>query len=155
MASIFDKWNTMVDGEALAKDVKEAAENSGDYPEIPYGTYEVKVEKMEMVECKSEKHKGEPMLKIQFRIVSGDYNNNCIFMNQLLMNPYSIHNTCELLRDMCSGVVVEFDGNYSHFNDTIMDVMEAIDGNLEFALKYDVNDKGYNTYHIDEVFEVE
>lgn len=154
MASIFDKWNQSIDGEALAKDVKEAAANSGEYEEIPHGKYEVKVEKMELAECKSEKNKGMPMIKVQFRIVGDNYNNACIFMNNLLVQPFAIHMVCEFLRSLDSGVNVEFDGNYSHFNDTIMDVMEAIDGKLEYLLDYSQNKKGYNQYRVEEVFEV-
>ena len=31
MSTIFDKWNKEIDGDALKKDVKEAAENGGSY----------------------------------------------------------------------------------------------------------------------------
>jgi len=151
--SIFDKWNKQIDGEALKQDVKEAAENGGSYEEVPFGTYEVKVEKIELKECGSEKHKGEPMIAIWFKILNGQYKNSMIFMNQLLTQGFQIHIVNELLRSMDTGIDVEFDGNYEHYNNTILDVFEAT-GNLEFVLKYSESKKGYPVFKIEEVFEV-
>ena len=151
--SIFDKWNKNIDGEALKKDVQEAAENGGSYEEVPYGTYEVKVEKMELKECGSEKHKGEPMISIWFKIVAGDKKGSLIFMNQLLTQGFQIHIVNELLRSMETDVEVEFDGNYEHYNNAILDVFEASQS-LEFVLKYSESKKGYPVFKIEDVFEV-
>lgn len=152
--SIFDKWNKSVDGEALKQDVKTAAEGgSGSYEEVPFGTYEVKVEKMELKECGSEKHKGEPMISIWFKILNGQYKNSMIFMNQLLTQGFQIHIVNEMLRSMDTGVDVEFDGNYEHYNNTILDVLEG-SANLEYVLKYSESKKGYPVFKIEEVFEV-
>jgi len=153
MSTIFDKWNKNIDGEALKKDVKEAAENGGNYEEVPYGTYEVKVDKMELKECGSEKHKGEPMISIWFKIINGDKKGSLIFMNQLLTQGFQIHIVNELLRSMDTGVDVEFDGNYEHYNNTILDVFEACQS-LEFVLKYSESKKGYPVFKIEDVFEV-
>ena len=73
--SIFDKWDKNVDTEGLQKDIAEAEANGGqgDYREVPVGTYEVKIDKMEIKECGSEKHAGEPMFTVQFRILEGDF----------------------------------------------------------------------------------
>ena len=151
--SIFDKWNKEIDGDALKKDVKEAAENGGgNYEEVPYGTYEVKVDKMELKECGSEKHKGEPMISIWFKIIAGEKKGSLIFMNQLLTQGFQIHIVNELLRSMESGVDVEFDGNYEHYNNTILDVFEAC-ANLEFVLKYSESKRGYPMFKIEDVFE--
>lgn len=151
--SIFDKWNKEIDGAALQKDVQEAAENGKQFEEVPKGTYEVKVEKMEIVECKSEKHKGEPMLSIWFKIVAGQRKDSLIFMNQLLVEGFQIHIANELMRSMDTGVAIEFDGNYEHYNNTILDVLEAC-ANLEFVLEYGESKKGYPTFKITDVFEV-
>ena len=50
--SVFDKWNKAIDVEGLAKDTKEVEANggTGEYAEIPVGTYEIKIEKMELKE---------------------------------------------------------------------------------------------------------
>ena len=151
--SIFDKWNKNVDGEALKKDVQAAAEGSQQYEEVPYGTYEVKVEKMELKECGSEKHKGEPMISIWFKVITGQNKGGMIFMNQLLTQGFQIHIVNELLRSMETDVDVEFDGNYEHYNNMILDVLEACD-KLEFVLKYSESKKGYPTFKIEDVFEV-
>ena len=53
MASIFDKWNKSFDVEGLKKDIEEAdkgQQNGGDYREVPVGTYECKIEKLELKE---------------------------------------------------------------------------------------------------------
>ena len=63
----FSKFNKAVDLEALKHDIQEAEENggSGDYKDVPTGTYEVKIEKMEIKESK----KGDPMLSVWFKIL--------------------------------------------------------------------------------------
>lgn len=90
--SIFDKWDKNVDTEGLQKDIAEAEANGGqgDYREVPVGTYEVKIDKMEIKECGSEKHAGEPMFTVQFRILEGDFENSCLFMNQLITEGWQI-----------------------------------------------------------------
>jgi len=151
--SIFDKWNKNVDGEALKKDVQAAAEGSQQFEEVPYGTYEVKVEKMELKECGSDAHKGEPMISIWFKIITGERKGSLIFMNQLLTQGFQIHIVNELLRSMETDVEVEFDGNYEHYNNTILDVFEGC-AKLEFVLKYYETKKGYPAFKIEDVFEV-
>ena len=146
--SIFDKWNSNIDTEGLAKDVEEAAKNGGgDYEEVPHGTYEVKVDKMELKESK----KGDPMLSVWFKILEGEHRNSMIFMNQVITRGFQIHLANEFLRSLQTGVAVEFH-DYSQYNEVIMDVAEAVDG-LEFALEYGENKKGYNTFKVLEVFE--
>lgn len=147
--SIFDKWNEQIDGEKLAEQVKEVAANgSGEYKEVPHGTYDVKVEKMELKESKT----GAPMVFIQFRILDGEFKNSCLFLNQVVVQPFQIHIANEFLNSMDTGINVDFDGNYIHYNDMILDVFEAIDKEkLEFSLSY-TESKGYPRYRIKEVF---
>lgn len=148
MASIFEKWNEQIDGEKLAKEVKEIGQNTGEYKEVAHGEYDVKVEKMELKESKS----GAPMVAIQFRILDGEYKNSCLFFNQVVTLPFQVSIANDFLRSMDSGVEVEFDGNYLHYNDTICDVFEAIDREkLEFLLSY-TESKGYPRFKIKEVY---
>lgn len=153
MASIFDKWNKAIDGKALAKDVEEAAKNQGNFEDVPKGTYEVRVSKMELKECGSEKHKGEPMFTASFEIIRGDYKKRLIFMNQLISEGFQIHIVNEFLKSMDTDVEVAFNGDYGDYNDMILDVLEEC-AKLEFVLEYGENKKGFNTYKIVEVFEV-
>ncbi len=55
---------------------------------------------------------------------------------------------------MDTGLDVKFE-TYKQYGTLIMDIAEAIDGKLEFALKYGAGKKGFNTYEVTEVFEVE
>jgi len=151
MSSIFEKWNQEVDQEKLKKEVEEAAAGSTSYEEVPTGEYEVSIEKMELV---ATKESGRPMLSVWFNILTGEHKGQKIFMNQVITQGFQIHIANEFLRSLDSGIDVEFDGNYEHYNNTILDVMEVVDKQLEFLLDYGENKKGYNTFKIKEVFEV-
>ena len=150
--SIFDKWNKAIDGEGLAKDVKEVEKNGGtaNYEEVPVGEYEVKIDKMEL----KESSKGDPMFSSWFKIVEGDRKGSLIFMNQIITRDFQIHIVNEFLRSLGTEMVVEFDGNYEHYNNLIMDVMELIDGKSEFLLDYSENKKGFKQFKIKEIFDV-
>ncbi len=145
----FSKFDKMIDIASLQEDVKAAESNTGDYKEVPHGTYEVKVSKMEL----KESSKGDPMVSIWFKILTGEYKNSTIFMNQVITQGFQIHIANELLRSLDSGVEVTFD-TYSQYGQMLMDIAEAIDNKLEYALEYGEN-KGFNTFKITEVFEVE
>ena len=153
--SIFDKWDKNIDTEGLKKDIADAEANGGttEYREVPVGQYEVKIDKMEIRECGSERHAGEPMFCVQFRILQGDFENSCLFMNQLITEGWQIGNVNKFLRSLETDIDVEFK-TYGQYNDLIMDIMEAVDGNLEFLLDYGKNKKGFNTYQIKDVYEV-
>ena len=147
--SIFDNWNKQIDGAKMAQDVKEVEQNGGgEYKEVPVGEYEVKIEKMELKEAKS----GAPMVAIQFRILDGEFKKSCLFMNQVVTQPFQISIVNSFLRSLDTDVEVDFDGNYAHYNDTILDVFEATDKDkLEFLLSY-TESKGYPRYKIKEVY---
>lgn len=148
MAINWEKLDKTVDIKGMQKDIKEAAERSGDYKEVPHGTYEVKIDKLELVQSK----KGDPMLTVWFTILEGEYKNSKIFMNQVCTQPFQIHLVHEFLRSLESRVEIpEFNG-YSNLNETILDVHEAINKKLEYQLKYSEN-KGYNKFEIEDVFE--
>lgn len=146
--SIFDKWNEQIDGAKMAEEVKEVEKNGGERREVPVGEYEVKVEKMELKEAKS----GAPMVAIQFRILDGEFNKSCLFMNQVITQPFQISIVNSFLRSMDTDINVDFDGNYAHYNDMILDVFEAVDKDkLEFLLAYGES-RGYKTFKIKEVY---
>lgn len=146
---IWEKFDKSIDTKGLKKDVKEAQENGGNYEEVPYGTYEVKVEKIEMRESKN----GDPMVTIWFKIIAGKFKNSIIFYNQVINKGFQIHLCDELLRSLDTGVNVEFD-TYAQYNEVLMDVAESSQ-DLEYALEYGENKKGYPTYKITDVFEAE
>ena len=149
--SIFDKWNKAVDTKGLAEDAKEAEQNggSGDYPEVPVGQYEIKIDKMEL----KESSKGDPMFSAQFRILVGDHENQCLFMNQVITQGFQIGIVNKFLRSLEVMDDVEFK-DYEQYNNVILDIMEQVDGNLEFLLEYKKSKKDFPIYTIKEVYEV-
>ena len=154
MANIWDEFDKAFDTEALAKDVEEAAENGGSYKEIPHDTYEVAITKLEFGKSKSS---GNPMLTCWMKIVEGEYKNSLIFMHQPLHTGIGIHRACTFLRSLVSEMDEPIEVEWSTFaalNDTIMDVMEAIDNNFEYKVNYG-DRKGYDTFTIEEVYPLE
>lgn len=149
--SVFDKWNKAIDVEGLAKDTKEVEANggTGDYAEVPVGTYEVKIEKMEL----KESSKGDPMFSAWFRILQGQYENQLLFMNAVITQGFQIGNVNRFLRSLDAVEEVEFK-DYAQYNDLIMDIMEAIDeAGLEYLLEYKKNKKDFPIYTVKEVYE--
>lgn len=148
---IFAKFNAQVDLEGMKADIKEASANNTDFTEVPHGTYEVAIDKMEQVMTK--KAPARPMLSIWFKILEGEYKGQRIFMNQLLTGGFPIHIASEFLRSLDSGVEVEFE-DYVQFANLILDVFEAVEGKKEYALKKEDN-KGYDKFTIEQVFDVQ
>lgn len=157
MADLFDKWDKEIDTEGLQKDVEEAAKNGGNFKEVPPDTYEVCVDKMELVASK----KGDPMVSIRFKIVAGEFKNSRIFYNQVVQNGTGIHFNNELLRSMDLDCVHAIEDNggklfktYKQYAALLMDAAEEIDTNkLTFQLEYGEGKNGFHTYNISDVFE--
>lgn len=149
MSVNWTKFDKALDLEGYKKDVKEAADNKRQYDEVPCGKYEVKIAKMELKVSK----KGDPMLSVQFKIVSGKLKNQNIFMNQVCSQPFQTHICNEFLRSLGTSINIEFNG-YESYSEMISDVFQAVeDEGLEYALDYSGNDKGFKTFEITEVFE--
>ena len=154
MAIDFDKINRSVDLEGLRKDVENASENgTGDFPTIPAGKYEVALVSLEI---KGTKKDNRPMLAASFKILSGEYKNQRLFMNRVIYGTKDdgrmIKSAVGWLNTLESGVDVAFH-DYTQFADVVMDVAEAVDGKIEFAVEYD--DSQFNSIKIVEIFDVE
>lgn len=146
MSSIFEKFNRAVDLEGLRKDVQEAGQS--DYDEVPVGTYEVKIEKMEL----KESSKGDPMVSIWFKILSGDQKGRLLFMNQVITQGFQIGRLNSFLKALDTEVTVEFK-DYVQYNDLLMDILEAIDQDgLEYLIDYSKTSKGFSNFKIEEVY---
>lgn len=149
--SIFEDFDKKVDLKGLKEDVSEARKNggSGNYKDVPDGTYEVAITKLEPKASRS----GDPMLSVWFKILTGDLKGQLIFMNQLLREGFQIGIAEDFLDSLASGVEISFD-SYKQFENLIMDVKENIDkDHLEYLLQYSHNDKGFPKYVIKEVYE--
>lgn len=158
--SIFEKYASQIDGDALKASQKEIQDNSngGNREEVPVGKYEVKVEKLE---CKKAKTSGNLMVSIWFRITAGKYEKNIIFYNGVFHEDWMRHRVAKILSDLLDDGdrtaeinLILKSNNMQMINDFCMDIHESIDGNLEYLLDYGMS-KGYNTYAIEEVFDAE
>ena len=145
----WEEFDKQVDLDGLKEDVKNST--SGDYKEVPQGQYEVAIDKLELTESK----KGDPMVSVWFKIVSeNEYKNSRIFMNQVITKGFQIHIVNEFLRSLECGLDIDFD-SYKQYNELLLDVFEAVNGNFEYGLKYGKTEKGFNTFEITEVFELD
>lgn len=145
MSNIWEKFDKEIDKD-MQKQIEEA-ENS-EYAEVPLGDYEVKVDNMELKISKS----GNPMVSIWFRIVAGDFNNNLLFMNQVINQPFQIGLANKILRALDPNKNIEFE-TYSQYANLIMDIYEEIDGKFEYAIRYGEK-KGFSTFEVLDIFEV-
>lgn len=155
MAIDFEKWNKEFGGEQAVKDIEKAKEN--DFTELDEGTYVCKLEKLELGESKAHK----PMVKAMFRIVEGEHKKQCIFYNGVMVannpeyNGLMKHRVLEFLRSLnvLDEADIDFDGNYAHFNDLLLDIAEAAE---EDHLKFEVfteKDGDYNKITVTDTFE--
>lgn len=152
MAVDFSKFDKNVDLDGLKSDVVEAQENKGgEYKEVPHDKYEVEINKLELSISK----KGDPMLVCWMKILEGDYKGSLIFMNQVVTKGFQIHLANEFLRGLVEGMDMTIDfESYAQYAELILDVSEAIDGQREYLVDYGEKN-GFNTFKIEEVFDVE
>lgn len=155
----FSKFDKMVDIDGLKKDIADAEANGGgaDFKDVPHGSYEVSIDKLELTETKKT---GKPMASCWMKIVSDDaYKGQRIFMNQVITQGFQIHIVNDFLRALLPDGhelkdSIRFEG-YAQYNDLMMDIAEAIDGKFEYGLEYGQNNKGFDTFQITEIFELD
>lgn len=149
--AIFDKFNKNVNKEEIRKQVSEAAQNQGEYKDVPVGTYVGEIEKLELAATKD----GRPMLKVQFRIKEGEYKKHCLFMNRVVAgtkNDMAMIASVEgWINKLEPEKPLEFDGNYSNFAEDIMDIAEEICGQVMLQVEYDPD--SFNNISIVEVWD--
>lgn len=147
MAINWEEFDNKVDLEGLEKDVQEAStKDFGEFEEVPEGTYEIKITKLELTQSK----KGDPMVSVWFEIVGENNKGRLIFMNQLVNQGFQIHTMNEFLRSLETDEIVEFKG-YSNYNILLLNIYEKI-VDSEYALEYGKNKKGFKTFKILEKF---
>ena len=128
MTMDFDRWNEEFGGEESLKALEEAKKNNGQYQEVPDGTYNCKLEKLELGETKNG---GKPMIKAQFRIMEGEHKKQCLFVNQVFTRGFPQHKGLEFLRSLqiFDDSEVDFDGSFSDLNDLLLDMAEEAEAN--------------------------
>ena len=142
MAINWEDFDKDVDIENLEKDVEKASTGDFSGEDVPYGKYEVRINKLELTQSK----KGDPMLSVWFQIINGNQKDRFIFMNQVVLQGFQIHTANEFLRSLQTDENVEFKG-YAKYNILILIIYEKIMNN-EYELDYQENKKGNKTFKI-------
>ena len=93
------------------------------------------------------------MVKIWFKIVSGEYEGSLLFMNQVITRGFQVHIVNELLRSLGTDIDICFD-SYSQYGELLETIFNEIEDNFEYALSYSER-KGFDTFEITEVFELD
>lgn len=147
----FEKFDKAFDLDSLKSDVTEAASNSSTFKEVPLGDYEVEINKMELTTSKN----GDPMFTCWMKIIEGEYAGSMLFMNQVITKGFQIHIVNNFLRALTEGMDINvlFE-SYSSYADLVLDIGEEIDGKKEFLIAYGER-KGFNTFDVKEVYDVE
>lgn len=151
----FDDMFDLEDIIASVKDIENNSKKDGDFPEVPVGRYEVKIEKIELASTQN----GKPMGKVMMRIVEGDYKKQCLFYNQVLvgtdkntnqLTAYGIHKFNQFLKSLDSGLTIEFK-DFKQYEDLLLDIAEEVE-KLTYLIEYSkVND--FATYKVKEIYE--
>lgn len=154
MAIDFSRFDTEENLKQIREDANKVVDR--EFEEVPPGTYEVALSKLELTESK----KGNLMVEVWYTILSGDYENQKLFQYQVVSDGKKVNILKPLLEKLSDN---EFDvtfttyAKYAELLDEIMEFSE--DNNLEYSLKYDekVSKDGntYKTFKILEVFEGE
>lgn len=145
----FSKFNSSIDLEGLKHDIDDASQNQQNFEEVPAGTYEVVVTKMELTESKH----GDPMFTCWFKIIGAEQKGRLIFMNQVITQGFQIHIVNQLLRDMDTGIEIKFD-DFTQYATLIFQIEEKLKAdNCGFIINYGKTAKGFNTFAIKEVFD--
>lgn len=145
----FSKFNSSIDLEGLKHDIDDASQNQQNFEEVPAGTYEVVVTKMELTESKH----GDPMFTCWFKIIGAEQKGRLIFMNQVITQGFQIHIVNQLLRDMDTGIEIKFD-DFNQYATLIFQIEEKLKvDNCGFIINYGKTAKGFNTFAIKDVFD--
>lgn len=108
--------------------------NMDNYPKrVPFGTYEVKVEKLELVQSKA----GDPMVSAWFKVLQGEYKGSLIFMNQVITQNWQVKIINEFSQDLGTDLTIEF-VTYTQYGYLLRDIAKAV-LNKKFQLDYQEN----------------
>lgn len=147
MYNTFDEF----DREFLTEEFIDEANNgkSMEYAEIPVGTYDVQVSKLQLTASK----KGSPMVSCWFKISNGNFKDNTIFYNQVVSQAFQIHIVNDLLRQLNPNYPVEFI-SFKQYGEMLQDFFKTINGIYEYTLDYGITSKGFNTYNVKKTYEL-
>lgn len=143
------------DIEALKANMKEMAEQTVEFKEVPAGKYECKIEKIELNETKKT---GMPMCSIQFRIVEGEFNKQCLFYNKVLittdstgkMNAFGLHINNEFLRSLDTSYEVVFE-DFTQYKELLRNIADDVEP-LTYLIEYTISN-GFGNFKVKEIYE--
>lgn len=149
----FSAFDKQVNLDQLKADSAEIKKNGGigDFPDIPNGTYLVKLDKLELAATKD----GRPMMKGQFSIIEGDFKKFKLFVNRVV---YGTKNDANMIANVLGfleslgpseDIPLVFE-SYSQLNDLIMDVAEDV-ADLQYDVEYDST--AFNPIHVTDIYE--
>ena len=121
-------------------------------PDVPYGTYEVKIDKLAFGYTQA----NNPKMEVHFKIVNGQFENCKIYMHQSLHKAFGYYKAIKLLKSLESNVYVDFVEEYPEFEQMLFDIKKDIDGKKEYKLEFKPNDKNsdFNEYNIIKVYDL-
>ena len=134
--------------EELRKEVEDMGSDSGGKKEVPVGEYEVTITKVEMKESKT----GKPMVSVWMKIITGAYKGQLIFYNQLIDRAFGIHLIKQFFAPFNLLEKLSFE-SYSQFSSALENVRAQVN-EVEFALSYTFNEKGFAEYKVMQIFEI-
>lgn len=157
MAVDFSAFDEKVDLAALQKEIEEAPET--DFADVPDGRYIVSIEKMEI---KPTNAGDKLMFAVQCKIKEGEQAGRMIFFNRVISGNKTSDrwNDGRAIKSVCTWVnellgedeePIDF-VNYQDFADQILDVFQAVHGNIEIEVTYAA--KKFNQITIEEVFDL-
>lgn len=134
-------------------------QSTGEFVPVPYGAYEVRVSSLKLGTSK----KGNPTVKMSFKVINGDYKGKVIYYNKVVFGKYyhwAIKQVGQLLSSMKTDIdlssrqfIANGELDYNAYRDILQAVYDDITARgLEFHLEYAQDEKGYDTYTIAEVF---
>lgn len=155
MAIDYKKWDKIYN--VSEKDVEAVKSNDGEkkFEDVPFGKYEVKVTLLELGETKT----GKLKIAARFKVLKGSQKGRIIFYNKTLntdpeTQPRSIHFANVFLRSLESGVDIKWNGSICDYADTIEQVFNEIENDVEYTIDY-YDNKGFGEVKILEAFDVD
>lgn len=154
MTNIWEKFDAQVDLAGLEEDVNNASDGNKEFEDIPVGKYEVA---LKSIDLKMTKKSNKPMMTSTFKVLVGKYKGQQIWVNQVVENGQQISIGLRFINSMKPAEEVTFtkEKGYAGLEEDLFNAAKDIKQKYEFVLDYSENDKGYSTYKIEEVFEVE
>lgn len=132
---------TVEEVESLNKELK--------YDQVPDGKYRVEILHMDVMTSK----KGNLMLRVGFKVLSGQYENTLVW-SYFMLNNRNIENANSFLRALKTDAIVKFTG-VIEYKKLIEEILINVKGWKEFDLQIKTGYTGFKNYTILNAYEKE